>query len=333
MTNLFGRIRQFRLGRAARQPGDPVQAYGAVLDQATKHDLDVAIASVFFGFLFTVVTGFPGSSPLFTAFLKERLGLSSSAYGLVLTIPYLMVLVQIPYSLYARCHNNIKPVFITFATLAKLVYLVPAFMPFIFPNPDPARSTLIIAGMMVVGSTCNWIADSSINTWFGAMIPAKIKGIYFSTRQTVFTMAALAYSLGLSVARCPRMTSSARSSTGRPTRSASSERSRCATGEHAPTATPARVTTPSAPASIAVATITTEITRYRRRPSLRRSTSNSNSSMRRRPPWPRSPRVRPRRHARPSWPSALKTSRRPGRKNPSRPGSLGSRISSSISTT
>lgn len=200
MTNLFRRMRQQRLNRSARRPGDPVQAYGAVLDAETKHDLDIAIASVFFGFLFTVVTGFPGSSPIFTAFLKDELGLSNSAYGLVLTIPYITVLIQIPYSFYARCHNNIKPVFIVFASLSKLVYLVPAFMPFLFKLPNPNLATLIIALMMLVGSSCNWIADSSITTWFGAMIPTQIKGIYFSTRQTLFTVAALFYSLCVSVA-------------------------------------------------------------------------------------------------------------------------------------
>lgn len=200
MTNLFATLRQQRLIRAVRQPGDPVQAYGTLLDAETKHDLDIAIASVFIGFLFTVVTGFPSASPIFTAFLKDELGLSNSAYGLILTIPYLTVLIQIPYSFYARCHNNIKPVFIIFAGLSKLVYLVPAFIPLLAAKPDPGLSTMIIAGMMLVGSTCNWIADSSINTWFGAMIPTQIKGIYFSTRQTLFTVAALFYSLCLSIA-------------------------------------------------------------------------------------------------------------------------------------
>ncbi len=199
MSNLFTRLRFNRIRRKARQSGDPVQAYGILLDQATKKDLDLAIVSVFIGYLFTVVTGFPGSSPLFTAYLKDVLGLSNSAYGLVLTVPYITVLIQIPYSYYARCHNNIKPIFICFALISKLMYLVPAFLPLLVSDPDPRLSTIIIAGMMLVASTSNWIADSSLNTWFGSIIPNQIKGRYLSTRQTVFTIAALIFSVSLTV--------------------------------------------------------------------------------------------------------------------------------------
>ncbi len=51
---------------------------------------------------------------------------------------------------------------------------------------------------------------------------------------------------------------------------ATSAPSRCATSEQAPTATRARVTAPSAPASTATATMAMEITRYSRAPSLRK---------------------------------------------------------------
>ncbi len=197
MSNLFTKMRSNRIRRNIRQSGDPVQAYGILLDQNTKKDLDLAIVSVFIGYLFTIVTGFPGSSPLFTAYLKDVLGLSNSAYGLILTVPYITVLIQIPYSYYARCHNNIKPVFIGFALLSKLAYLIPAFLPLLISDPDPRLSTIIIGGMMLVASTSNWIADSSLNTWFGSIIPNNIKGRYLSTRQTVFTIAALIFSLSL----------------------------------------------------------------------------------------------------------------------------------------
>lgn len=195
MTRKIQILQMMKLRRAARKPGDPVQAYGVLLDAPTRRDLDVAIASIFVGILFTIITGFPSASPLFTAFLKEELGISNSAYGLILTIPYVAVLIQLPYSAYVRRHGRIKQTFILFALLNKLSFVAPALMALTMKKADPALSTLLIGAVMLFASVCNWIADSALSTWFGAMIPNAVKGRYLSTRQMLYTIAALGYSL------------------------------------------------------------------------------------------------------------------------------------------
>ncbi len=184
----------------ARKPSDPVQAYGMILDADTKKDLDASVLGVFIGILFTVITGFPSASPILTAFMRDELGISNSAYGLILTIPYLTVLVQIPYSVYVIRHGRVKQAFILFALLNKLSFVLPALMALLMIDPDPVVASLIIGLMMLFSSTCNWIAESALFTWFGSMVPNPIKGRYLSTRQTLYTVAALVYSLTLSVA-------------------------------------------------------------------------------------------------------------------------------------
>lgn len=183
----------------ARKTGDPIQAYGAIIDAETKRDLDVVVVSIFIGILFAIITGFPGASPLFTAFLKEELGISNSAYGLILTIPYLTVLIQIPFSFYVIRHNRIKQSFILFALLNKISFVVPALLTVVMKKPDPNVAAFLIGIMMLFASACNWIADSALSTWFGTMIPSSIKGRYLSTRQMLYTSAALFYSLTLSI--------------------------------------------------------------------------------------------------------------------------------------
>jgi len=192
-------LRQLRK-EGSRRPGDPTQAYGAILDAETKRDLDSSVIGVFIGILFTVITGFPSASPLLTAFLRDELGISNSAYGLIMTLPYLTVLIQIPFSVYVGRHGRVKQAFILFAMLNKLSFVVPALMTLMATKPNPTVAALLIGVVMLLSSTFNWIAESSLFTWFGAMIPVQIKGRYLSTRQMIYTAGALGYSLALSVA-------------------------------------------------------------------------------------------------------------------------------------
>jgi MFS family permease len=179
-------------------PGERVLAYGMMLDRATSKDLRLAIVSIVFGILFFVITGYPGASPLFTAYLKGQLGISDSAYGLILTLPYLTVLIQVPYSYFVARYGRIKEAFLIFAILAKTMIIVPAVMPLLRPDMKASSAVWVIGIVIFLLSLFNWIADSALNTWFGAMIPSEIKGRYFSTRQMLFTLAMLFYATAMS---------------------------------------------------------------------------------------------------------------------------------------
>ncbi len=194
--------------RSAMMPAGPAEspagaatlrvAYGMPLDAKTRKDLRLAIISIVFGIIYFVITGFPGASPLFTSYLKNQLGISDSAYGLILTIPFLTVLIQIPYSFYVARFGQIKPAFLLFGILSKSIYMIVAISPLILPDLGGDRAIWLISGVIFLTSLFNWIADSALNTWFGAMIPGEIKGRYFSTRQMLFTLAMVFYAIAVS---------------------------------------------------------------------------------------------------------------------------------------
>lgn len=185
---------------SATDPSGSKLSYGLYLDRPTRKDLRAAIVSIVFGMVLFVITGFPGASPLFTAFLKDYLGVSDSVYGLILTLPFMTVLIQIPFTIYVARHGQIKKAFIIFAALSKSLFLILGLLPLISVNISHRSAYLIVIAVILLMSTFNWIADSALNTWFGAMIPNEIKGRYFSTRQMIFTVAMLAYALIMSQA-------------------------------------------------------------------------------------------------------------------------------------
>lgn len=182
-----------------RPDDDRRQSYGMPLDRSTRQDLRLMIVSIVFGIVYSVITGYPGSSPLFTAYLKQQLGISDSAYGLIMTIPYLTVLIQVPFSVYVTRHGRLKQSFLVFGLLAKSMIFIPAILTLTRPGLHGSAAVWIIGAVIFMTSLFNWIADSSLNTWFGAMIPNEIKGRYFSTRQMLFTLAMLAYAIVISL--------------------------------------------------------------------------------------------------------------------------------------
>ncbi|MDD2533594.1 MAG: MFS transporter [Eubacteriales bacterium] len=179
-------------------PHEMRSSYGMMLDQPTRRDLRGAILSIVFGIVLFVITGYPGASPLFTAYLKNHLGISDSAYGLILTLPFITVLIQIPFTLFINRFGQIKTSFIIFAALSKTLYFVLAILPLFSHQMSTASAYTVVVVVIILMSSFNWIADSALNTWFGAMIPSEIKGRYFSTRQMIFTVAMLFYALIMS---------------------------------------------------------------------------------------------------------------------------------------
>jgi MFS family permease len=185
----------------SNQAGDNSQgkiAYGMMLDRPTRRDLNFVIFSIAFGMAFNVISGYPGASPLFTSYLKDHLGISDSAYGLILTLPFITVLIQIPYTAFVARFGRLKPAFLIAASIAKSMLLILALMPVLAPNVSSQAAFYVVVFTIIMLSIFNWIADAALNTWFGALIPSEIKGRYFSTRQMLFTFAMLIYALIMS---------------------------------------------------------------------------------------------------------------------------------------
>lgn len=188
-------MRPLQALRNRMRPGDEyVAGYGTHMDARTRQDLDLAIFAVCIGSLFTVITGFPGASPIFTAYLKE-LGLNDKLYGAILTIPQFTILVQIPFSVYLARHGGIKRLSILSWLILKPLFVLLGVVPLLTGGLTPAVSILLAVAVMFFGSCLLWISDIGLNTWFGSMIPPVCKGSYFGTRQRMITLFNVGFAL------------------------------------------------------------------------------------------------------------------------------------------
>ena len=174
-------------------------AYGILMDGPTRRDLTLFNVSVSVGMLFAVVTGFPFGAPIFTAFLKQGLGMSDSLYGIVSAIPWLTVLVQLPVSRWLKRHPLIKEVFLWSGLLFRTPFIVLGVLAAAFL--DSHRSFLIgmVFLIMTFSSIMSRIAELMFNIWMGAAVPRVVTGRFLSGRQQLLTLAQLVYALAATI--------------------------------------------------------------------------------------------------------------------------------------
>lgn len=173
-------------------------AFGTAMSGKLKKDLYLFIVSVAIGFFFAVVTGFPGASPVYTAFLKDYLGVNNTLYAVFIALPYLLAFLQIPFAGFLQKHMHVKKYFIIFSYLARLNFALIGILSYFYRG----EQSLLIALLLVIQAFTSvfwWTSDLCFSVWIGAACPPNVSGRFFSTRQMVFTIAQLVYSSILAV--------------------------------------------------------------------------------------------------------------------------------------
>lgn len=174
-------------------------AFGVPMPGAVKRDLYIFIFAVVFGIFFGVITGFPNSSPLFSAFLKEELKVSNSLYGFMVALPYFTVILQIPFAAFLRRRPKIKNFYIGFSLITRLNFILIGILSYILKDHDRQVLTVIVLLIQAVTSVFWWISDLCFSLWSGHVCPEACNGRFFSTRQMFFTAAQLVYSFVLTI--------------------------------------------------------------------------------------------------------------------------------------
>ncbi|MDI9470946.1 MAG: MFS transporter [Bacillota bacterium] len=181
--------------RSALDFKHPRQSYGVLLDGDTRRNLYLFTAAVCVGIMFTVITGFPGASPIFAAFLKQELGLSDSLFGTLLALPYVTAIAQIPFTRFLQRKPPLKQLFVGLGLFVRLSFVVLGLAAAVLGDGQRTLLVGFVFLMMALSSTVLWLSDVTFQTWLGVCVPPHITGRFFSTRQRLLTLAMLAYSL------------------------------------------------------------------------------------------------------------------------------------------
>jgi MFS family permease len=128
-----------------------------------------------------------------TQFAK-LLGLTPFGFGLLAALPFFGALFQIPASYFIERYGYRKPFFITAGILHRALWLVVAFIPWLFPAS--LRGPALIAVIAL-----SWMAGQIIGpcwvSWMADLVPGPIRGRYFSRRSQVGQFVGLVVTLGI----------------------------------------------------------------------------------------------------------------------------------------
>ena len=114
--------------------------------------------------------------------LASTLGFSNFGFGLLATLPFLATFGQLVAALLIERTGLLKYQFIHCAAIHRLLWLAVAAIPLLLPAP----STLAVTALLVVLSLSWFMGALSAPawlTWMGALIPRRIRGRYFATRE------------------------------------------------------------------------------------------------------------------------------------------------------
>ncbi len=109
----------------------------------------------------------------------ELLGLSEFGFGLLAAIPFIGPMMQLPASYMLERYGHRKEIFLWTCTIHRFLWIVIAALPWLVPASWqwPALVTL-----MLISSILAHLATPAWMSWMADLIPARIRGRYFSRR-------------------------------------------------------------------------------------------------------------------------------------------------------
>lgn len=174
-----------------------VGAYGILMPAQTRRDLSYITTAASIGILFAVITGFPNASPILTAFYKNELQMSNGLLSVLLAIPQVAVIVQIPISLLLRKTPHLRAIALVSGLLVRLAFILMAVLAYLGSQGllEISRGRAIAIAIVTLSSLGVWTSDICVNSWLGLTIPYECRGRYLSTRQLLFTLSSLVFSV------------------------------------------------------------------------------------------------------------------------------------------
>lgn len=159
-----------------------------VRSDETLRTLNIMILAGAVGtFFFTALTGVA-----FTGF-ASTLGAGELAFGVISALPVLAGLMQIYVSHLAEKTRKYKTMFMVGGVLQRAIWIVIAFIPYIFAVEDSRLWLLVV--LVSLAAMCGSFVNIPHMTLMGSVIPIDIRGRYITTRQKVATASSLLFGL------------------------------------------------------------------------------------------------------------------------------------------
>ncbi|MEI6148409.1 MAG: MFS transporter [bacterium] len=136
------------------------------------------------------------SGATLTRFARE-MGVREFGFGLMAALPFLAAFAQLPASFFVERFGHRKTVFLAFNLTHRLMWLVIAAIPWLFPRFHWPAALIALMGLSAVASQ---VTGPAWNSWFVDLVPSRIRGRYMSRRSQAGQMVNLVLTLTVGLA-------------------------------------------------------------------------------------------------------------------------------------
>ena len=120
-----------------------------------------------------------------TGFQREVLKADDFQLGLIAAIPVAANILQIFISIYMERKRNRRFLFLFFGILGRALWIVIGLLPYFIPASAQTLRVLTVIALVGLISTGNCFVNLSFASLMGDLVPMRIRGAYFGTRQRV----------------------------------------------------------------------------------------------------------------------------------------------------
>lgn len=147
-----------------------------------RRSLNRVILGVSFGIIyFTVING-----PPLTGFIRA-LGANDLIYSIIMALPMLSSVIQV-LAAYLFENTGYRKLSFLIGGFLRVIWIPIVLIPLILPAKDNHTRLMLITILIAIHSIANSVVGVSFLSWMGDLVPAGIRGRFFSTRTMIFTM-------------------------------------------------------------------------------------------------------------------------------------------------
>ena len=127
--------------------------------------------------------------------LANLFGANDTVFGLLVAIPQIAAVLQLPFSMLVNKTRKRKRYLVTWGLMSRALWLLMGFLPLLF-SPAHSRAALTILLALVALSSCgNSLISVCWFPWFSDIAPMRIRGRWFSFRDLVNSVSGLIFGL------------------------------------------------------------------------------------------------------------------------------------------
>ena len=127
--------------------------------------------------------------------LAGLLGAGDMEFGLLVAIPQIAAILQIPFSMLVNKTGKRKIYILTFGVISRLIWLLFGFLPLISGAPESKLPLYTLITLLGISSACGAAINVCWFPWFSELAPIRIRGRWLSYRDRIIAVAGLLFGL------------------------------------------------------------------------------------------------------------------------------------------